>query len=332
MTEALEAVYASRIETADSFTSSIRVDMARLLVKLAAQYKLSDETGTILAIYREVKHPLLKADAAVSLGQLRAVAYAPILARDLTDLNLTPVASDAAGMEARAYGLVQALELMRDPVGFTPVFIASIGWYSHASQVRQIAQAALATMVDDPTSQLSAIVTGDADLSHKQAALETTAASKAAADKKAGVARAALAAGLDAHTDKVAAQLAQSKLRSTAVAVLVATQDKSTESVALYSRWLDWRGASQDELLACYTALGANGGAEAVTLLVQRMADFNQRQKAGLNTASDRLLIMQVIASLKAAGRPEARPVLLDAEYSNHDSAVARAARTAALP
>jgi predicted transcriptional regulator len=329
-TEAIEEIYAKRIETPDPNATTIRVAIARLLIKECVALHQKDETRTIIGIYRDVHDPLLKADAALALAQFHATEYADLLARDLSDLNLQPEQGRSAAMEAQAYGLVQALEQMHTPSGFAPVFMASIAWYSHASQVRQIAKSALATMVADPSLQLKTIVETDNDPAHKLAALDAAMASQAPDANKAEVARAALAQGLGVYLDKLQGLNALAALRMAATKALVDTKDKSPASVSFFRNCIELKGATNDELLAVYTALGANASPDAVKLLADRMADYNLRQKSGLNTPNDRKLIMQIIASLKAAKDPAGKTVLVEAQFVNHDGTVARAAKDAA--
>jgi hypothetical protein len=50
--------------------------------------------------------------------------------------------------------LVLAFEQMKMEAAFTPVFFASIGWYSNASKSKEVAKRALESITDDPTDPL----------------------------------------------------------------------------------------------------------------------------------------------------------------------------------
>jgi HEAT repeat protein len=278
-------------------------------------------------VYRDVKDPFLRSEAAVSLGKMRATDMVEILARDLSDLNLKPDQANPRPKEILAYGLVQALELMHAPAGFDPVFFASLGWYSGLSQVKETARAALKTMIADPVPQLKLIILKDPDYSHKLMALDAASGSAAPADSKNDIARISLDQGLNAHENdpQLKAKLADIRMRS--IKMLVDNKDNAPASVALYRKILDNRESGFDELLISYAALGKNASKDAVAVLVQRMDEFNGRQKSGKNTPDDRKLIMQILASIKETKSPEARPVLVEAQFSNHDGTVARTAR-----
>jgi HEAT repeat protein len=329
ISESLDKLYVSKIESPDSSQTRTKIALAKLLIQELGNLRSIDDAQLVANIYRDVKDPFLKAEAAVALGKMRATDSVEQLARDLADLNLKPDQANPRPKEILAYGLVQAMELMHSPVGFEPVFFASLGWYSGTSQVKEIARNALKGIVDDPSPQLKNIIIKDTLYDHKMLALESANESKAPQEAKAEIARIGLEQGLNAHETDVQKNAQLSAIRIAAIKMLVTNQDKSPDSVSLLQRVLDLK-YNADEILVGYVALGRNGSDPAVKLLVALMNGYNERQKSGKNTADDRRFIMQVIQSLKETGSPNAKPVLVEAQFYNHDGTVARSAADAA--
>jgi hypothetical protein len=329
ISESLEKLYAGKIESPDSSQTRTKLALAKLLVQELGNLRSLDDAQLVLDIYRDVKDPFLKSEAAIALGKMRATDSVELLARDLGDINLKPDQANPRPKEILAYGLVQALELMHSPAGFEPVFFASLGWYSGSSQVKETARAALKTLVEDPSPQLKNIIIKDTQYDHKQRALDAANESNAPAAAKAEIARIGLDQGLSAHESDVQKNAQLSAIRMTSTRMLVTSQDHSAQAAALYRQMLDLK-YNADEVLVSYVALGRNGSEEAVGLLVAKMNDYNERQKAGKNTADDRKFIMQIIQSLKDSGSAKAKQVLVEAQYANHDGTVARTAADAA--
>jgi HEAT repeat protein len=330
ISESLDKLFVSKIESADPSVTRTKIALAKLLVQELGNLRSADDAELVLNVYRDVKDPFLRSEAAVSLGKMRATDTVEILARDLSDLNLKPDQANPRPKEILAYGLVQALDLMHSPAGFEPVFFASLGWYSGLSQVKESARAVLKTMIADPVPQLKQIIVKDADYGHKLMALDAAIGSTAPAESKNEIARIALDQGLNAHENDPQLKARLTDIRMRSIKMLVDNKDTAPATVALYRKILDNRESLFDEILVTYAALGKNASKDAVAVLVQRMDDFNNRQKSGKNTPDDRKLIMQILASIKETRSSEARPVLVEAQFSNHDGTVARTAREVA--
>lgn len=326
--ESLQNLYVNKIESGDASAKRIKLSLAKLLVQELGNLRSMDNAQLVFDVYRNSKDPFLRGESALALGKMRAIEFVELLANDLHDINLQPKLEEARAQEINAYGLVQCLELMHSPVGFEPVFYASIGWYSAGSKVRETARDALKTMVDDPSPMLKDLVVKEVNFDHKLMALQAEADSKAPADKRVEVGRSALDQGLIAQQSDQQTKRVLAAIRLLAVKVLVDAGDKGEETVPLYKRLIE-QAPNNDELLAAYVGLGRNASPAAVKLLVKKMGDYNERQKTGAQTALDRPIVSQLVQSLAMTKDPSVKPILIEAQFSNHDAQVVRDVKAA---
>ncbi len=334
---ALGEVISSRIDTGSTAQRHAKKRIARIAIQELVALNSRGSVELIHDVYTDTSDAALKSEAAVALGTLKAVEFIPRLVRDLTSINNGPVAARAREQETIAWGLVHALSLMGQAAGFEAVFMASLGWYSSPSKVRESAREALAVMVEDPTDPLLNIVIQHPEMDKKQAALEASLASRAPAERKAELASRALRIGIDRVANDAHARMAGSKLRVTALNALIASGDRNSSHVPLYLEViaLDRRDdATLEQTLKAYQALGVNGSDEAVRFMAARLTQYNALEKLKGNDARDKGLIRQLVISLGASGNPLARPALQEASFIDYDNAIARAIRDAlqALP
>jgi HEAT repeat protein len=141
LVNALTDVISRRIELGNTNEVDAKVRLATQIIDALGDLKDSSGADLLFQVYKEIKtFPLLRSDAAMALGKARASDYAIDLAKALDSINLQPDRDNAKAQEIVAFGLVQALAMMKDPVGFEPTFFASIGWYSPARKVKEIAK------------------------------------------------------------------------------------------------------------------------------------------------------------------------------------------------
>ncbi len=330
---ALDKLVSRRLEEGPAGEVYDKNRLARLIVQELGNLKSIEAAESVFILYGEVKEPILKGEAAVALGKMRAVDYAEKLAFDLNSINLRPDPSKSRDQEIIALGLVQGLESMRSPLGYEPVFLASQGWYSKNSQVKDTAKAALVTMVDDPTDSIIDILVSNPSMDIKNAALAASLSSRASAERKAEVASRALQIGIDRATVDKASELAASTLRVAAITGLTGLRDKKAENVPLLvkSIGLDKKNdVSLDETVKAYVALGVNGSDDAAKFLSATLAEYNTREKSKLNTPRDKLLIRQVIASMVLTKNPLVKNVLLQAQFiKEYDGQIIREVQAA---
>lgn len=326
--ESLSDLNRRNIELGQSNDVRLKVSLAQLLVKELGNLKAAEAGVEVFSVFNEVKDPFLKGEAALTLGKIRAVNYLPFLVRRLESLNTEPNRSEPRPAEIEAWYLVQALELMRNPDGYEPVFLASMGWYSPRSKVRDTAKGALKVMVDDPTEVLTRILTTHPSLKIKLRAVEAMGESNAPAASKANLARQALTQGLGFNPKTREEENDLFNIRKEAVALLKAAGDKSAESVPLLTSIVEL-DKDENEVIQAYSVLGTNGTEEAVTYLVSKLGLYNERQRNGTNREKENRIVRQLIVSLGEAKSPLGINVLKEMEFSNHTPATVREAKAA---
>jgi hypothetical protein len=324
--DSLDDLYNRRIESGGTTEKYDKTQLARLMVQELGNLKATDAADRIFAIYQDVGDAYLKSDCAIALGKLRATTFAYRLARDLADINLAAKGTDTRPQEVLAYGIIQALDSLRSPLSFEPLFLASLAWYPNSSHVRELAKQVLPKIFPDPSEQLMTIIEKNDRLEVKLAALEAEIASKAPTAAKIGVARLALGQALNLSPSVPEAIGIVTKLRRLAVTSLSQLGDKDPASAALFIQQIARDRANQDsfdDTILCYTALGWNASAAAVKFLNERLAYYNDAQRSGKNTVRDKQIVREVIAAIKRAKNPESRPILMRTQYvDNYDNAI----------
>lgn len=332
LVSALDQLVKRNLETGSPTERAQKNQLARLLVQELGNLKSAEAAETVFRIYAETAEPLLRGESAVALGKMRATEYAPRLARDLASINLAPQSSASRSQEIIALGTVQGLNLMRAGEGYEPVFLASFGWYSASSRVRETARAASLTMVDDPADSLLSILAGNPDLGIKQAALDTVIASRATDDRKATVAARALRIGIERAASDAETRAATAKIRVTALTALAALRDHNQDNVELFTQVIRMdrkNDATLEETLKAYVALGVNGTDPAARFLAAKLLEYNGYEKSKANTPRDKSLIRQIIASMMLAKNPVVKNALVQAQFIDYDSNILRLVKDA---
>ncbi|MBL8966978.1 MAG: hypothetical protein JNG85_08215 [Spirochaetaceae bacterium] len=313
--EALEEM----LRTQNNYTTASEKELfARALRTVAAalgEYKYEASAPFLWMVVEQVKDPLARAEALMALGRMRALAYAERISLFLRDLNLKP-ADDADAGEKLAYGAIIALEKLKDPRGFSPVFFAADGWYSQ--RVKKQAERSLPNIVADPSDILKGLIDTE-DPARKVMALKFNASSSAPVERKNAVAAYALALGhLKAPRDRAEAKIF-SDLRKLALRSLVAYKSKDTGIVdgalASYTKGFD-----DEERLLGLTCLGSNGTDPAATALRDVILQLNKEQKAGV---SDEVRIRMIKAAIENAGLTKnriVRPALVSVASNDGNS------------
>lgn len=328
--KALEDIAAKSLTKGTNTELRARVELAKLLVRELGNLKALESAETINAVYLETKDEFLKAEAAIALGKMRAVSYAEQLSRDLTDNNQPTDATQKRFREVWALGLVQALQLMRTPLGFEPVFLAGAdGWYSAGSGVKEAARTATQTMVDDPSDSILSIIEKNPSVDIKVKALEAALQSKASGEKKNIVASRAFTIGFERVAKDLTAKLATKDLRMKAMEGLIRFADKNTAMVAQLKDFIetmdDKTDMTKDEILRAYVVLGVNATNEAAKLLADKFEMYNELQKNEATTPRDKEIMKQILASMLNAKNPLVRTVLTQAQFNErHDGAILR--------
>ncbi len=303
------------------------ISMTDMIVKALGEMKTM-EAGD--AVWFVVNHPagssLLKANALMALGSMRALEFAPKIAIMLRNLNFNTQTENKGNAEIEAYGCVMALEGMHDAVGFEPVFYAASGWYSR--RTRELAKKALVLIARDPTDQVFSILK-KADYKGKSLAVSVENASSASSENKCKVGILALDEGLRYKPNNLTEKSDLTRLRKEAIQGLIANKNTDAGAVPLLKKVLE-RSDDSGEVLSAIYLLGQMASDEAVQVLAERLSFFNERQAADIQ--ADRLqldYIRQMIKSMGMAGNPAGMGALAEVEFSNYTPAIVRLAKKA---
>ncbi len=329
----LDDLYNRRIDAGTTTERYDKLQLARLLVQQLGTLNAVDSADRVFNLYNELSDPFLKSDCAIALGKLRATAYAYRLSRDLSDINQGGKDGDTRPQEVIAFGLVQALESMRSPLSFEPLFLASIGWYPNSARVKDAARNAVMKVFEDPSENFKVIIQKNANISVKVSALDAESASKAPAANKAAVSRLSLHMGLDLSSSIPGDVVALQKLRQNAIKMLVALGDKDPDSTAMFIELIRrdrFDDVSMNDTIQAYTALGYNATPDAVKFLNGKLDYYNEGMRSGKNTPRDKMLVREVVAAIKRAKSPDSKNILMKSQYVNeYDNAIIQDIRDA---
>ena len=324
---ALDRLINRRLEEGTTDEQYAKNRLARLLVQELGNLKSLEAAESVFRVYEESAEPHLKSEAAIALGKMRAAEYAERLSVDLASINLAPKVSEARSQEIIAIGLVQSLIAMRSTIGYEPVFLASFGWYSSSSRIKETASAALPAMVDDPTDSILDILVTNPSLDIKIAALETSLRTSAPDERKIQVATQALKIGIERVTNDIPSRTAASNLRKKAMTALSGLKDNSPDTVPLLIAVIKMDkkdDATLDETLKAYVALGINGSDAAADFLSSKLTEYNNFQKSKANTVRDKSLIRQIVTSMVLSQNPKVKTPLVQAQFIDYDNSILR--------
>jgi hypothetical protein len=302
-------------------------ELMRMIVNELSALKAEESAGTIFTLYNAVDNHILKADCLVALGNIRAIDLVPQVSMILRNLNFN-TNTEPQVAEILAFAAVVSLERMRDIQGFEQVFYASQGWYSR--RVKDRAAEALKIISDDPTEPIIAILTGpDSNYKTKLTALEVENESTAPVENKNRVAILALQEGLRYSPNNKTEGDQLAKLRQTAMVSLIENGYKGPDVAEDLGRAYE-RAEDINERLISIQAMGVNGTDETVGWLSNKLSDFNDNQLSGIAANQTELIyIRQMISSLGLSGNVNAKPILLEVQFSDYTPAIVRLAKEA---
>jgi len=301
--------------------------LTRLLLSGLADARYSNAAASAMRAVEDSPDPLTKAEALLALGSMRAVEYAERIALMLRDLNLQPTA-DADYGEKVAFGCILALERLRAPVGFSPLFFASEGWYS--KRIRDQAERSLPLVLDDPSDAIAALLRTETP-PRMIRAFDLELRSGAPAEAKRRVAALALSRGIAYSPRNRTEQNQLSELRVKAMNHLAATGpgDGSAAPDLIEA----YRIGSFDERLVALKALGAARSAAAAIGLRDIILELDSAQRAGLVDEARNALMRAALQNAAVNASRELAPaiqtVLINSGWSSGVLTLAREAQRA---
>ncbi len=297
--------------------------MARLLCGLLGDEHYLPAAKDLWRVVQNLANPLVRADALIALGQMRALEYLEKISLLLLDLNLQP-GTDPEASEKVAYGAVLGLEKYRDINGYVPVFLAANGWYS--DRTRKQAEAALAVITDDPTTVLLPVIESAAfDIRTK--ALEKVNASQATPENKTKAAFVGLSQGWKIVSSEVKSKTELAALRKTALAILAA-YGSGAEAVPLLKNSYE-SGYDFEEKTSALSAFAKNPSDAAAVALSAFLTDLNKKRQVDAVTAEDDRLVRALLQNMGTNGHPALKSALQDVAYLGWTNPIMQLAKDA---
>ena len=302
--DALDWALANRSSIRPGSEREIYERLTQVLVKCLGDWRYTNAAASVMRVVDDSPDPLTRSEALTALGSMRATEYAGKIALILRDLNLGPVADRDAG-ETLAYGSILALERMRSPLGFAPLFFASEGWYSR--RVREQAERSLPLVLDDPTDAVVEIIEKES-LERKIRAFELLMRSKAPAENKIRTAAMALSRGITLAPRNRAEETLLSDLRVRSMNALVSQGDRSGSSAANFNE--AYRIGGQDEKLVALRAMGATRSVESARFLRDIIIELDGVHRRGLVDNTRETLMRAALQNAAINANKELAPAL----------------------
>lgn len=292
----------------------------KLVVKELGRLRDRNAGHLLWQVVENAKDPLLKGEALIAIGRVGSKDYITQMNLMLRNLNLNfGKIQDKRANEIVAYALVIALERLKQPSSYSPLFFAANGWYSRVSGVKEKAEAALSLIVEDPSKQLKKIITDIKDYNLKLSALTAEEQSKASDANKGDIAVTALDQGL-IHLPQNLTEKAQLKsLREKALSILKNNSAKPESAVPLLKsmvvKYQTQRLFDEDEMIQVFAALGTFTSDTSAQILSDFLSYLTDRKESG-GTISSRLAKSLIIA-MGNNGNKNCFEELTRAQYSD---------------
>jgi hypothetical protein len=289
-------------------------DLAQALAALVGEEKYTAAAPDLWRTVGAFSSPLVKAEALIALGKLRATAFLPQVIRVLQDLNAAPPSGrEEADAKGRiAMGAIISLEKYRDPSGYLPVFFMSASGYPDRVKVQ--AAKSLPIILDDPSAPLTEVIRGASyPYSTKFLALQTAEAANISNESKAGVALVAFSEGWRSSTNDVRQRQELARMRKTSINMLLRYGIDDPAVYPLLERSYK-EGGDDDEKLGSIATLASLASEDSARLLSSFLLIINGRMQSGSSNRTDETMIRAIIPALgnigKASGRSALRSVL----------------------
>ncbi|MCL2440640.1 MAG: hypothetical protein FWD14_02780 [Treponema sp.] len=276
--------------------------------------------------------------AFIALAQIDAREYIPHIVLRLDSFNSRTISGDDQRRRAQraVIGCINALEIFKDPSGFRPVFLASIGSYDPS--IREIASNALLNIISDPADVVAEILLSPANNpTIKLEVLREMLQFDVPNASKAKVAAAALATGWLTSTSSRPQQVTLGNLRKTAIDA-IRHYGAADDSVYLnldrsYSRNFATSSPDYDEIQLTLNALAALKTDEAAQLLHKYLQELHLRRRSGPWGNKERQVFEWLVYSIGASGSrsTDIRFLLTTVSHADHYTWIERNMASEAL-
>lgn len=274
------------------------------------------ETVVFYDVARNENDGIAMQEALIALGKVGGKDFLPQIIQRLEGFN----SQTFTNAEARRFsqrgvvGCVNALEALRDPSGYRPVFFVSIGSYDVA--IKNIASAALPNIMDDPADIISEII---ADLSNdpsvKLEAWREMLKTTAPGSSKAKTASVALATSFSYITSNRTFETNLRDMRKSAIDTIgefgVADDSVYYNLERTYNASFNTNSPDYDEIQKTLNALTLVKTDQAVSLMLKFLQGLHDRRRNGPWDRKERTVFEWVVSSIGATGTQNADVRLL---------------------
>jgi membrane protein YqaA with SNARE-associated domain len=305
----------------DATTEKYAADeQAKILSALLGAEKYTPAAADLWYVVDGFADPLVKAEALMALGKIRATNYLPQVIRVLDNLNLTPTKDPDDGGRI-AFGAIISLEKFQDPSGYLSVFLASVGWYPQ--RIKNQAAKSLPFIAKDPSPFMLNLLKSGANYDNptKLIALQTLEKTTTVGPKsKAEVAVAALTEGHRAVGNNVQQKQILADLRKLALDMIRRYKSDDPAIYPLMRKSYTNRDSDAQEKIAAINAIASQKTDDAAALLSEFLTALNQRPNTLSNEETQ--LIRVIIPALGNTGRPSARTALTQVTKLDYTSGI----------
>jgi len=331
--EALEEQIGSLENSGDVTARMETADYTKMIVKELGRLKATEASPYIWQIVQASDDPFLKGEAIIALGKVGARKYTNelnLLLRNL-NFNLGDI-QDQRKNEIVAFSLVIALDRLKQPESYSPLFFASTGWYSSRSGIRAKAGESMLSLLDDPTEQLMEIMKESKAFDIKLAALDAGAKSKASEEKKANLAVLALKEGLLASPQNPTEKIQLKSLRVLALNILESSSSKPEEAISYMNRMLVGYRTEKlfeiDEMVDLFETFGTFSSDDSVKAQTEFLSYLTERKESG--SVIDLRISKSAVIAIGNTGNSLGFEQLTNVQYSESwENSVKREAKNA---
>ena len=280
--------------------------MMKLIIQELGELKAVEAAPILYEVVEKMSDPFMRSDAIVALGRSGAKEFADEIALILRNLNLYR-GQKIEGEYAIAYSCIDALERLKESVGFEPVFLAIDSGYS--KKISEMASEALLVIMDDPTEILVRIITEHESYRVKPLALVHGERSKASPDNKYRLALESLKQSMTHHPNNPAEEAELRNLRQTALVMFEKLEVHDPAAVPFIRSILD-ENLDMNETIQAIISLQVIGGDEAAALLTEYLKKYNDKQESGVIAQRDEFRF--IIGAIQALGAMKAQTAVAE--------------------
>jgi len=255
-------------------------------------------------------------EALIALGKIDGKDFIPHIIARLDSFNSqTFTNAEARRLAQRGVaGCVVALEALRDPSGYRPVFFVYVGSYD--VEIRNIAASALPNILDDPSDVIGEIIAdGSNDADVKLEAWRELLKTNAPGSSKAKTASTALATSFAYITSNRISETNLRDMRKSAVDAIgqfgAADDSVYYNLERTYNASFNTNATDYDDIQKTLNTLTALKTDQAVSLLLKFLQGLHDRRRNGPWDRKERTVFEWVVSSIGATGTQDANVRLL---------------------